>query len=171
MRLVYFSFKHCEWAFSCSYQRWKKKRMEIVTRNKWENISRLFTRLEESWSGRKPFSQDCSPCQTEFFLQANFLLFTQFNDLLKLNLVCYKVFSLGETKVSSPSPLLLLKKFPLMKWPHGTHFSKVLLPSLTWLPLCNNLHRVLYCRREDWFWGPNNTLYSGWRYKNALQSK
>ena len=104
------------------------------------------------------------------FLQANFLLFTQFNDLLKLNLVCYKVFSLGETKVSSP-PLLLLKKFPLMKWPHGTHFSKVLLPSLTWLPLCNNLRRVLYCRREDWFWSRNNTLYSGWKYKNALQSK
>ena len=111
MRLVYFIFKHCVWAFSCSYQRWKK-RMEIVTRNKWENISRLFTRLEEeSWSGRKPFSQDCSPCQTEFFLQANFLLFTQFNDLLKLNLVCYKVFSLGETKVSSP-PLSPLKKVP-----------------------------------------------------------
>ena len=70
------------------------------------------------------------------------------------------------------SPLfLLLKKFPLMKWPHGTHFSKVLLPSLTWLPLCNNLRRVLYCRREDWFWGLNNTLYSGWKNKNALQSK
>ena len=46
------------------------------------------------------------------FLQANFLLFTQFNDLLKLNLVCYKVFSLGETKVSSPSPLSPLKKVP-----------------------------------------------------------
>ena len=45
------------------------------------------------------------------FLQANFLLFTQFNDLLKLNLVCYKVFSLGETKVSSP-PLSPLKKVP-----------------------------------------------------------
>ena len=80
-------------------------------------------------------------------------------------------FSPLEKQKSRLPPLLLLKKFPLMKWPHGTHFSKVLLPSLTWLPLCNNLRRVLYCRREDWFWGLNNTLYSGWKYKNALQSK
>ena len=48
----------------------KMARIEIVTRNKWENISALFTRLEEG----KPFSQDCSSCQTDFLARASIAL-------------------------------------------------------------------------------------------------
>ena len=68
--------------------------------------------------GRKPFSQDCSSCQTDFFLQGNFLLFTQFNDLLKLNLVCvnWQVFSLGKTKVSSSPPLKKVSFDEMTSW-------------------------------------------------------
>lgn len=53
-----------------------------------------------------------------FFLQGNFLLFTQFNDLLKLNLVCvnWQVFSLGKTKVSSSPPLKKVSFDEMTSW-------------------------------------------------------